>query len=94
MPILHHNVYEAATTIELQREDPRLRGDNSDTMALALAGNSANLEDEQYIIQSRFLAEKVLAGLDIGTRYFTKRNYRTVELYRASPIFSDGKNAR
>ncbi len=80
------NVYEAETTIELKKEDPRFRGDNSDTMALALGGNSANLENEQYIIQSRFLAEKVLQELDIGTRYFTKKHYRTVELYRASPF--------
>lgn len=80
------NVYEAETTIELKKEDPRYGGDNRDAMTQALGGNSANLENEQYIIQSRFLSEKVLEELDIGTRYFTRKYYRTVELYRASPF--------
>ena len=55
-------------------------------MMLALSGGGANLDNEQFILKSRFLSEKVLRGLDIGTRYFTTHNLRTVELYRTSPF--------
>ena len=74
------NIYEASTTIELEQES-RWGTGTSDMMSLALGGGSSNLDNEQYIISSRFLSEKVLEGLDIGTRYFTKHNYRKIELY-------------
>ena len=82
------DVYEAETTIELKQEKNGFSGGggSSDVMALALSGNGANLDNQQYVLQSRFLAEKVLSGLDIGTRYFTKKYYRTIELYHASPF--------
>ena len=78
------NVYEASTTIELEQKGRGMSGD--DVMSLALGGTGANIDNEQYIIKSRFLSEKVLRGLDIGTRYYTKHNFRTVELYQSSPF--------
>ncbi len=78
------NVYEASTTIELEQQGRGGPGD--DMMMLALSGGGANLDNEQFILKSRFLSEKVLEGLDIGTRYFTRHNFRTVELYRSSPF--------
>ncbi len=78
------NVYEASTTIELEQQGRGGAGD--DMMMLALSGGGANLDNEQFILKSRFLSEKVLRGLDIGTRYFTTKNLRTVELYRTSPF--------
>jgi len=78
------NVYEASTTIELEQKGRGMAGD--DVMSLALGGSGANIDNEQYIIKSRFLSEKVLDGLDIGTRYYTKHNFRTVELYQSSPF--------
>jgi len=79
------NVYEASTSIELEQEN-RWGGGGDDMMAMALSGSGANLDNEQYIMKSRFLAEKVLEELEIGTRYFTKHNLRTVELYHTSPF--------
>ncbi len=79
------NVYEATTTIELE-EKSRFGGGGDDMMALALSGGGANLDNEQYILKSRFLAEKVLRGLDIGTRYYVKHNLRRIELYRTAPF--------
>jgi len=79
------NVYEASTTIELEQQG-RGGGAGDDMMMLALSGGGANLDNEQYILKSRFLSEKVLRGLDIGTRYFSTHNLRTVELYRTSPF--------
>ncbi|MEN8148046.1 MAG: polysaccharide biosynthesis tyrosine autokinase [Campylobacterota bacterium] len=78
------NVYSASTTIEL--EEDRGWGAKGDAMSLALSGGGANLDNEQYIIKSRFLAEKVLRGLEIGTRYYTTHNLRTIELYHLSPF--------
>ena len=79
------NVYEASTTIELEQKG-RGAGTSEDMMMMALSGSGANLDNEQFILKSRFLSEKVLRGLNIGTRYFTKHNLRTVELYRTSPF--------
>ena len=79
------NVYEASTTIELE-EKSRFGGNSDDMMSLALSGGGANLDNEQFIIKTRFLAEKVLRGLDIGTRYYTTHNLRRIELYRTSPF--------
>jgi len=79
------NVYEASTTIELEQQGRGGAG-GDDMMMLALSGGGANLDNEQFILKSRFLSEKVLRGLNIGTRYFTTRNLRTVELYRTSPF--------
>jgi len=79
------NVYEASTSIELEQEN-RWSGNGDDMMAMALGGSGANLDNEQYIIKSRFLAEQVLRELEIGIRYFTKHNLRTVELYHTSPF--------
>jgi len=78
------NVYEASTTIELEQQGRGGAGD--DMMMLALSGGGANLDNEQFILKSRFLSEKVLRGLDIGTRYFTTHNFRTIELYRTAPF--------
>ena len=79
------NVYSASTTIELE-EEGGWGGSSGDAMSLALSGGGANLDNEQYIIKSRFLAEKVLRGLEIGTRYYTTHNLRTIELYHSSPF--------
>ena len=79
------NVYEATTTIELEQQGRGGAG-GDDMMMLALSGGGANLDNEQFILKSRFLSEHVLRGLDIGTRYFTTHNLRTIELYRTAPF--------
>ena len=81
------NVYEAETTLELEQESRWGGGSGvNDMMSLALGGSGANLDNEQFIIKSRFLSEQVLRGLDIGIRYFTTHNLRTIELYRTAPF--------
>ena len=79
------NVYEASTTIELEQQGRGGAG-GDDMMTMALSGSGANLDNEQYILKSRFLSERVLRELDIGTRYYTKHNLRTIELYRTTPF--------
>ncbi len=55
-------------------------------MSAALGGGAIELDDEFALIRSRFLAKKALEDLDIGTRYFTKINYKKIELYKDSPF--------
>jgi len=80
------NVYEATTTLQLEEENRWGGSGGSDMMSLALSGGGANLDNEQFILKSRFLSERVLRELDIGTRYFAKHNLRTIELYRTAPF--------
>ena len=44
------------------------------------------LDDELETIKSRSIALKALQQLNIGTRYFTKKNFKTYELYKKSPF--------
>ena len=80
------NVYDATTTLQLEEENRWGGANGGDLMNLALSGGGSNLDNEQYILKSRFLSERVLRELDIGTRYFAKHNLRTIELYRTAPF--------
>lgn len=75
------NIYQASTSIELQ---PKSR--SSDILAQAVSGDTTSLENEQFILKSRFMAGKVLKYLDLGTRYFTEEHWRQRELYKSSPF--------
>ena len=77
------DIYAAEVSLELSSESSAL---STDIMAQALGGGNSNLANEIIIIQSRFLASKALEYLDIGTRYFTEKNLREVELYKNSPF--------
>ncbi|WP_345984967.1 polysaccharide biosynthesis tyrosine autokinase [Sulfurimonas sp. HSL-1656] len=79
------SVYTASTSIELQAQR-YWGGQTTDFMTQAFGGGSTNLDNEQLVLQSRFLAQKALSYLDIGTRYYTTRGYREVELYREAPF--------
>jgi capsular exopolysaccharide synthesis family protein len=82
---LKPNVYTATTSIELKAER-YWGGGATDFMTQAFTGGEANLDNEQLVLKSRFLAQKALEYLDIGTRYYTTRGYREVELYREAPF--------
>jgi uncharacterized protein involved in exopolysaccharide biosynthesis len=82
------NVYQTYATVEIAAER-KAAGNmaNMDMVALAMGGASgSSLSNEVEILKSRFIAQKALAELTIGTRYFTTRNLKTLELYRATPF--------
>ncbi len=79
------DIYAAHTTIELKAEK-FWSSRATDFMTQAFSGGEANLDNEQQIIKSRFLAKKALNYLDLGTRYFESRGLRTIELYKNSPF--------
>jgi len=82
------NVYRVDTTIEVQEEDGKFGNglSSSDIMSQAFGISDVNLDNEQLVIKSRFLLQKALLYLDIGTRYFTTKHFREIELYKSSPF--------
>lgn len=79
------NIYKASTTMKISSETARTLA-GSDFMSAALSNEIVELEDEFALMKSRFLAKKALEDLDIGTRYFTVKNYKKIELYKDSPF--------
>ena len=78
------NVYQADLTLQIKEEaGAKIPGD---LMAEALGGGGGNLDNEISIVQSRFVAQKALENLEIGTRYYTSKHLKTVELYKDSPF--------
>lgn len=78
------DTYQTSTTVEVQIDTKTIQ--NTDRMAQALATPDTNIENELEIIQSRLIIDKALEDISIGTRYFTKRQAKTVELYKSSPF--------
>jgi capsular exopolysaccharide synthesis family protein len=82
------NIYSSSATVEVMEDNGNSRGVSStDFMLKALGGNSANIENELLILQSRFIIQKALETLNLNTRYFSTNilNKKT-ELYTSSPL--------
>ena len=80
------NIYQASSTIELMEDNKKSSTDPADFMLQAFDGGGANVDNEIEVIKSRFLAEKAFSYLNLKTRYFTTKNFRTTELYKDSPF--------
>lgn len=52
----------------------------------AMGKGSVNMEDEIAILETRNLLEKAINRLDLKTRYFSKKDYKTQEYYKNSPF--------
>jgi len=79
------NIYKAATSLKISSETAKTIA-GADFMSAALGSGTMELDDEIALIRSRFLAKKALEDLDIGTRYFTEKDYKKIELYKDSPF--------
>ncbi|MBD3800198.1 MAG: polysaccharide biosynthesis tyrosine autokinase [Campylobacterales bacterium] len=80
------NTYRVDTTVEVQEESKFNGLSGTDFMSQAFGVGEANLDNEQWVIKSRFLLQKALGYLDVGTRYFTQKHFREIELYKESPF--------
>lgn len=80
------DIYEAQTSMQMQQKKRNLGG-GVDFISQALQGDGGNMDNEQFLFTSHFLASKALETLDIGTRYFTVKNFKEIELYKAAPFF-------
>lgn len=76
------NIYSSNTTVYIKSE----KGSTADFMSMALGEQSNNVDNELEIIKSNYVIAKALENLNLGTRYFTKHNLRTLELYQNSPF--------
>jgi len=79
------DIYRASTSLKISSETARTIA-GTDFMSAALGSGGIELDDEVALIKSRFLAKKALEELDIGTRYFTWKYHKMVELYKDSPF--------
>jgi len=77
------NIYSSNTTVYVKGEKGST---TADFMSMALGEQSNNVDNEIEIIKSTHVISKALENLNLDTRYFTKHNLRTVELYQNSPF--------
>lgn len=78
------SVYQADLTLQIQEKSGGQISD--DLMAKALGIQGGNIDNEIAIFQSRFVAQKALEKLDIGTRYYISKHLKKIELYKDSPF--------
>lgn len=81
------SVYQASMTLQIQSPPSKQsqRGQN-DFIATALDSENGNIDDEISILKSYYISQKALKKFNIGTRYYTIRNFKTVELYGDVPF--------
>lgn len=78
------NVYSSYATIELQEDTKSWNAD--DALKQAFSGGTVNVENQIEILRSRSLESKAAKSLNLGTRYFTEKNFRVHEFYQNSPF--------
>ena len=74
------DIYQSETLMQLAENQKVAKSDfiNIDKYS--------NVEDEMVAFRTERLAKKALKNLNIGTRYFMKKNLKNYELYKASPF--------
>ena len=77
------SIYQSNILVKIT-EDRQSTNNDFMTMAMGMSGN--NVEDEINVFKSHNLARKALLNLNIGTRYFTTKSLKRVELYKDSPF--------
>ncbi|MEA3492706.1 MAG: polysaccharide biosynthesis tyrosine autokinase [Campylobacterota bacterium] len=81
---LRPSIYQSSTLLKI---DPR--GSNYqqyDLMSVSMGYGGNILDDEIVILQTKETANRALKYLDLGTRYFVNKNFKTYELYKDSPF--------
>jgi len=73
-------IYQSETLIKLAENQ---KSANSDFIEMT---KYSNIEDEMVAFRTKRLAERALQNLNLGTRYYTKRNLKSYELYKDSPF--------
>jgi len=82
------SVYQANLSLQIQGQSPsgQNRNGEDDFMATALDAQGGNVDNEIAVLQSFFIAQKALEKVNVGTRYYINKNFKTVELYRDTPF--------
>ncbi len=82
------NVYQTDSSIEIITSQENKR---QDIMGQVTQAPNDNIVNEKEIIQSRYVILKALEKLNLGTRYFTTKNFKTKELYKSSPFIVESE---
>ena len=83
-------IYQADLTLQIQQPKANApQGAEGDFMAAALDAQGQNIDNEIPILESYYVAQKALEKIQIGTRYYTTKNFKTVELYKDTPFVVD-----
>jgi tyrosine-protein kinase Etk/Wzc len=78
------SVYSSFSTIELQEDKNSFS--TQDALKDAFSGGTVNLENQIQILKSKSLQDDAVKYLNLGTRYFSSKNYREFEYYKNSPF--------
>jgi len=76
-------MYSSTALLQIQSDRSKK---SSDTMMQAFGYEQADLNNEKRILSSRYLIAKALKNLELGTRYYVKKDMRLTELYKKSPF--------
>ncbi len=77
------SIYSAETLVKITSER---QGYYEDFLMVAPVGQNGEIDDDLIVFKSRPIAERVLKKLNLGTRYYTKKRLRTLELYKNTPF--------
>ena len=77
------SIYSAQTLLKITSER---QGYYEDFLMVAPVAQGSEVDDELIIFQSRPIAKKVLEKINVGVRYYTRKNFRTVEMYKSAPF--------
>jgi len=72
-------------TIEISEDKSKSKSQDMMLEAI-MGGSSANIDNEIEVIKSRFVTKRVNDILELNTRYFVTKNFKTTELYKTSPF--------
>jgi len=80
------NIYQAQTLLKITFDT---QGYYDDFLMVTPSNQNSQIEDELVVLQSEPIAKKAVEKLNIGTRYFTFKNYKKLELYQNIPFTVD-----
>ena len=82
------SVYLATSNLSIKMSDS-VGGDDILSAALGGGVKDKDFMKEEEAIQSKYMALKALENIELGKRYFTKKSYKYIELYKSSPFIVD-----
>lgn len=77
------DMYMSRSTLEIKENT---KNTTQDFMANALGVGVNNVDNEIEMLKSQWIINQAIAQLNLKTRYFTKKNFKTIELYKNSPF--------
>ena len=77
------SIYEAQALLKIKQQD---NGYSGDFLMESFDGSNSDVEDELVVFRSRPIAKEALSTLNLGTRYFLHKRFKTYELYKNTPF--------